>query len=113
MNREHQIARDSIVANMELVNKYTAELQKEISELHEFLTIASWYLSDEQMKIDKHYKDMPVEHLKKVSMTVSDYAGELVNMESTIRQCLYLLNRRFTIDNPDISNVKQRVIGYK
>lgn len=113
MNREHQIARDSIVANMELVNRYTAELQKEIAELQEFLTIASWYLSDEQMQMDKHYKDMPVEHLKKVSMIVSDYAGELVGMESTIRQCLYVLNRRFTIDNSDISMVKKRISGYR
>jgi hypothetical protein len=110
-SRDHQVARDNITANMDLVNKYTTDVQHGIAELQELLTAISWYLADTKLDVDKHYQDAPIEHLTKLTSAYSSYAGELVNMETTIRQCLYVINRRFNVEDPEISTVMKRIVG--
>jgi hypothetical protein len=110
-SRDHLVARDSIVANVELINKYTTELQRNICELQEMITILSWYINAERAKIDMHYNDSPLEHLNKVGYAYSEYCGDLVNMDTTIRQCIFVLGRRFHFDSDEIALVKRRVEG--
>lgn len=112
-SREHLIARDAISANVELINKYTIDLQRDIAELQEMLTILSWYINAEKIKVDMHYNDTPLEHLHKVNLSYCDFCGDLVNMDTSIRQCIYLLGKRFRFEDNDIALIKRRVTGDK
>jgi len=112
-SRDHLNARDAINANVDLINRYTIELQHNISELQEMLTILSWYINAEKKKVDMHYNDTPLEHLHRVSNSYSDFCGDLVTMDTNIRQNIYVLSRRFHFEDDDIDIVKRRVVGDK
>ncbi len=112
-NRENQVVRDGIKANTELIGKYSTALQRDVADLQELLTIASWYINDQMMTIDKHYEDAPLDHLKSINRLYSDYCGELMNMDTVVRQLIYVLNKYFDYNNPDILTTAERVIGDK
>ena len=112
-SREHKMARDAIKANTDLINKYSMDIQKDLSQLQEYLTIATWYIGDQMVQIDEHYEDAPLEHLYKINNTYSGYCGELVGMDTVVRQLLYLLNKYFDFDGEDIQKTTVRVVGDK
>ena len=110
-SRDHLQARDNIRANLDLIIKYTIDIQRSVGEFQELLTLISWYLDTEMTKIDKHYNDSPLEHLKHVSNEYSDYCGELVNMDTSVRQLIYVLNRRFKVDDPEFDALNKKATG--
>lgn len=112
-NKEHQVVRDGIKANTELIHKYSTDLQRDISDLQEMITIASWYIDDQMIQIDQHYEDAPIDHLKGINRLYSDYGGELIGMDTVVKQLTYVLNKYFDFNNPDINKTAQRVIGDK
>lgn len=110
-SRDHLRARDAINANVELINKYTTDLQRDIGELQEMITILSWYINAEKTKVDMHYNDAPLEHLNKITQAYSEFCGDLVTMDTTVRQCIYVLSKRFHFESEEIGLVKRRVDG--
>lgn len=110
-SREHQMARDSIKANTTLIMKYSTDLQHNVAELQELLTVASWYISDQMIQIDEHYDDAPLDHLKRVNGLYAEYCNELITMDTVLRQLIYAMNRYFDFSNVDIQDIKERVQG--
>lgn len=112
-SRDHMVARDSIRANLDLIVRYTIEVQHNIGELQELLTLISWYLDAEMTKIDKHYNDAPLDHLRAVSNEYSDYCNDLVKMETTIRQLIFVINKRFNVESPEMLCISKKANGSK
>jgi len=108
-SRDHINARDSIKSNHELVKKYTKDLQKDIGQLQEILTAISWYLDNEMCKLDMHYNDMPLDHLKHVNMVLCDFCSELLQIDTAIRQSLFVINHRFDMSDDGLDFCKMQV----
>lgn len=107
-SRDHLMARDAIAANITLINKYTVELQRDIMEVQEALSVIMDYLNREQAHIDVHYNDMPLTHLHNVNDLLCSYCDVLVRADTMVRQLNYELNKRFDLDDPDMVEQRDR-----
>lgn len=108
-SRDNLIARDTINANVQLISKYTVDLQRDISDLQEMLSVIMVYLNNEQKNIDIHYNDMPIAHLHNVNTLVCDYCDKIVRMDTMIRQMLYEIDKSFNVEDPDIVEQRKRL----
>jgi len=112
-SRDHKIARDNIKTNIDAVCEQCNAVCNSASLLHELINITAWYLSDEMVKIDEHYEDAPLEHLNSISNMCGEYYKELLLMETSIRQMLFILRQYYDFDTNEMICTGDRLRGDK